>query len=60
MPQHHFDPNLVVSTMLRGSTTHYLPELMGSLELGNVLVFVQLIDGQMQAKKSAVKNPNIA
>ena len=60
MPQHHFDPNLVVSTMLRGSTKHYLPELMESLELGNVLVFVQLIFGPHCPKNQLIKSPNIA
>ena len=36
------------------------PELIGSLKLGNVWVFVQLIHRPMRAKNQLYKNPNIA
>ena len=35
-------------------------ELTGSLKLGNVLVFVQLIHSPMRTKNQLYKNPNIA
>ena len=36
------------------------PELIGSLKLGNVLVFVQLIHRPRRPKNQRYKNPNIA
>ena len=37
-----------------------LPELIGSLKLGNVWVFVQLIHRPTRNKNQLYKNPNIA
>ena len=54
-----FDPSLAPSVPPSSSYPPSLPELMGSLELGNVWVFVQLIFGPHWPMNQLNKNPNM-